>query len=72
MKYAVIKVVDGAYSIHSEGHDTVEKARFSFYSYCAALANDKKFQTAMVKIVDENLDGVKDYKAFFSNVVDES
>ena len=72
MKYAVVKVTDGNYNVHSEGHTTITDARFSFYSYCAALSKDKSFQTATVKIMDENLDCVEDYKAFFSNVVEET
>ena len=70
MKYAVIKVTDGNYNVHSEGHTTIKDARHSFYSYCAALSKDKECQTATVMIVDENLDKVEDCKAFFSNVVD--
>ena len=72
MKYAVIKVVDGNYSVQSEGHTDINDARYSFYSYCAALSKDKGYQTATVMIVDENLDKVEDYKAFFSNVVETS
>jgi hypothetical protein len=69
MMYAVIKVVDGNYSVHTEGHTDINDARHSFYSYCAALSKDEGFQTATVMVVDENLDKVEDYKAFFSNVV---
>lgn len=70
MKYAVLAVSDGNYSVKTEGHTSVNDARYSFYSYCAALSNDKEFQTASVMIVDENLDCVEGYKAFFSNVVE--
>ena len=70
MKYAVVKVTDGNYSIHSEGHTDINDARYSFHTYCAALSKDKSFQTATVMIVDENLDCVQDYKEFFSNAVE--
>lgn len=76
MKYAVVKVTDGNYNIHSEGHTSVDNARVSFYSLCQALLNDKDTQRACVMITDENLDVVCDgnekYKTVISHVTPET
>ena len=57
MKYAVITVVDGNFLIRSEWGNK-ESAIQSFHSLCAALIGDTGFSTAMVKVLDENLDTV--------------
>ena len=56
-KYAVITVVDGNFLIRSEW-GSKESAIQSFHSLCAALIGDTGFSTAMVKVLDENLDTV--------------
>lgn len=56
-KYAVITVVDGNFLIRSEWGNK-ESAIQSFHSLCAALIGDMGFSTAMVKVLDENLDTV--------------
>lgn len=56
-KYAVITVVDGNFLIRSEWGNK-ESAIQSFHSLCAALIGDTGFSTAMVKVLDENLDTV--------------
>ena len=62
MKYAVIKVVNGTYEIHSEGWTDLEKAKVNFFGLCQTLHNASDVQTACCMIVDENLDNVKGYK----------
>lgn len=57
MKYAVVTVVDGNFLIRSELGNK-ESAIQSFHSLCAALIGDTGFSTAMVKVLDENLDTV--------------
>ena len=64
MKYAIIKVVNGNYSIHAEGITTVEAAKISFHNLCAALWNEPSVTTAHVMIADEQLDAVEGYKEF--------
>ena len=40
MTYAIIKVINGNYSIHAEGITSVQSARISFHQLCASLWND--------------------------------
>ena len=70
MKYAIIKVVNGNYSVHAEGITDVNNAKTQFHGLCQTLWNAPDVVTAEVKIVDENLDTVEDYKEFISHAVD--
>lgn len=69
MKYAVIKVVNGSYLIHSEGWTDLEKAKVNFFGLCQTLHNASDVHTACCMIIDENLDNVEDYKEFISHPV---
>lgn len=60
MKYAIFKVINGNYDIHGE-YSTINAAKIAFHQFCAALWNDPATQTAMVKIMDENLDCAEGY-----------
>ena len=64
MKYAVIKVVNGTYSIHAEGFTTVEAAKVNYHGLCQTLWNAPDVLTAHVMIADEQLDAVDGYKEF--------
>lgn len=64
MKYAIIKVINGNYFIHAEGITSLASAKTMFHSLCASLWNADDVLTAEVKIMDENLDCVEDYKEF--------
>lgn len=64
MKYAIIKVINGNYSIHAEGITDIASAKVSFHGLCQTLWNAPDVVTAMVAIVDENLDVVERYKEF--------
>ena len=64
MKYAIIKVVNGTYSIHAEGITAIEAAKVQFHGVCQTLWNAADVNTAMVMIADENLDAVEGYKEF--------
>ena len=64
MKYAVIKVINGTYSIHAEGFATVEAAKVSYHGLCQTLWNAQDVLTASVAIVDEQMDVVEGYKEF--------
>ena len=57
-KFSVVTCTDGNYLIRSE-HSSKEQAFKAFHSLCAALWNDDSFTTAMVKVLDENLDCVE-------------
>lgn len=67
MKYAIIKVINGNYFVHSEGITDLSNAKTQFHSLCATLWNATDVSTAMVKIVDEQLDCVDGYMDFISH-----
>ena len=62
MKYAVIKVTNGTYAIHSEGWVDKDKAIVNYHGLCQTLWNAPDVLSAEVAIVDENLDVVEGYK----------
>lgn len=67
MKYAIVKVVNGTYTIHAEGFADVASAKVSYHGLCQTLWNAPDVLTAEVAIVDENLDAVEGYKEFISH-----
>ena len=71
MIYAIIKVINGHYFIHAEGITDVNAAKVQFHGLCQTLWNASDVITAEVKIVDENLDCVEDYKEFITHPVAE-
>lgn len=64
MKYAIIKVINGNYFIHSEGITDLAGAKTQFHSLCTALWNEPEVLTAYVEIVNEQLDCVEGYKEY--------
>jgi hypothetical protein len=64
MKYAIIKVVNGAYSIEAEGCTSIEAAKVKFHDVCKTLWNAPDVTTAYVMIADEQLDAAEGYKEF--------
>ena len=68
MKYAIVKVINGNYSIHAEGIEDVTTAKVGFHGLCQTLWNAEDVETACVMITDENLDVVQGYKEFISHV----
>ena len=70
MKYSIIKVINGNYSIHAEGITDANNAKVSFHGLCQTLWNAEDVITACVMIADENLDVVEGYKEFISHEVE--
>lgn len=66
MKYAIVKVSNGNYSIYTETTD-INAAKVAFHGQCQALWNAPEVVTASVAIVDENLDVVQGYKEFINH-----
>ena len=71
MKYAIIKCVNGNYSVHAEGITEVSSAKTTFHGLCQMLWNAPDVITATVKIVDENLDNVEGYRDFITHTEEE-
>lgn len=64
MKYAIIKCINGNYSIHAEGITTIESAKTQFHGLCQSLWNAPDVLDAHVIIADEQLDCVEGYKEY--------
>lgn len=71
MKYSIIKVVNGNYSIHAEGITDLNNAKVSFHGVCQTLWNAPDVISACVIIADENLDAVDGYKEVIRHEVTE-
>ena len=71
MKYAILKVINGNYSIHAEGFTDIAKAKVNFHGLCQTLWSADDVVTACVMIVDENLNVADGYKEFISHITDE-
>ena len=69
MKYAVINVINGTYSIFAEGFTSIEAAKVSYHGRCEVLWNAPDVLTAEVMIADEQLDAVDGYKEFIHHDV---
>lgn len=67
MKYAIIKCINGNYSVHAEGITELSSAKTQFHGLCQMLWNAPDVITATVKIVDENLDNVEGYRDFITH-----
>lgn len=64
MKYSVIKVINGSYSIHAEGITDLGAAKVAYHGLCQTLWNAPDVQNAYVMIADEQLDVVEGYKEY--------
>lgn len=58
MKYAIIKVSDGNFSVVEEGFTDLNTAKKRWHHHCEALYAASDFSVACVQIVDENLNSV--------------
>ena len=67
MRYAVIKVINGNYSIHAEGFTDPSKAKVNYHGLCQTLWNAPDVIRAEVAIIDENLDHVEGYKELITH-----
>ena len=66
MKMAVVKVINGAFSIDSEWSD-LDKAKVQFHNVCMNLWNAKDVISATVMLVYENLVTVESYVEYISH-----
>ncbi len=66
MKYAVVRVSNGNFSIASE-HDELNAAQTNFYNQAAALSNSPDVITAHVRVVDENCNTIGSLAASISH-----
>ena len=64
MKYAIVKCINGNYSIHAEGFTDIASAKVNYHGLCQTLWNAPDVTTAYVMIADEQLDAVEGYKEY--------
>lgn len=69
MKYAIIKVVNGNYSIHAEGITDLSNAKSQYHGLCQTLWNAPDVITGCVAIVDENLEVVSEYTQSYQEYI---
>lgn len=70
MKYAIVKCLNGNYSVHAEGYTDVNNAKVAFFGLCQTLWNASDVVTGMAMIVDENLDPVERYKEYIHHAAE--
>lgn len=63
MKYAILKAVNGNFTVDSEFSE-LQPAKVQFHSVCQTLWNAPDVLTGEVMIVDEQLNCVEGYKEF--------
>lgn len=64
MKYAIIDVVNGTFTVREEGITSLETAKARWHSRCQVLWNAHDVISAYVMIADEQLDAVEGYKEY--------
>ena len=67
MKLSIIKVINGNYSVHAEGITALSAAKVTYHGLCQTLWNAPDVLTAMVAIMDENLDCVEGNKEYITH-----
>lgn len=67
MAYAIIKCINGSYSVHAEGFTDLASAKVSYHGLCQTLWNAPDVITAHVMIADEQLDVVEGYKEYINH-----
>ena len=64
MKLALVKCVNGNFSIVSEHGENAQAAKVAFFHQCEILWNASDVITAEVAIVDEQMDIFEGYKEY--------
>ena len=70
-KFAVIKCVNGNFSVHAEGFTDLAKAKVSYHGLCQMLWNADDVITASVIIVNEDFYPVTGYHEVIEKAVAE-
>ena len=70
MVYAVLKVINGTYSVHAEGITNLDDAKVSYHGLCQVLWNAPDVITGTVAIVNENLCVIEPYREYITHPVE--
>lgn len=71
MVYAVIKVINGTFSVHAEGFTDLNSAKVSYHGICQVLWNAPDVITGSVAIVNQNLEVVDFYREYITHPAEE-
>lgn len=69
MKYAIVKCINGNFSVHAEGFTDLSNAKVAYHGLCQTLWNASDVITASVAIVDEHFSVVEPYREYISHPV---
>ena len=58
MKYAIVACTNGNFAVKTEHGENKQAAMVAFHKLCETYWNAPDVTTAMIKVVDENLDTV--------------
>ena len=72
MNYAVLKNVNGNFSIDSEWNNNLNGAIVKFHDVCKTLWNTAEVQTATVEIVNEQYEVEPGYKEFIHHKTEQA
>lgn len=64
MKYAVIRIVNGNFAVHSEGWTDITKARMSYFSYLSALYNDLENVDSFCVMIMHDMGGILEMESY--------
>lgn len=67
MKYAILKCVNGNYSVQADGITDIANAKVQYHGLCQTLWNAPDVITACVILANEQFDVVEGYKEFISH-----
>lgn len=71
MKYAIVKCINGNFSVHAEGFTNLSNAKVAYHGLCQTLWNASDVITASVAIVDEHFSVVEPYREYISHPTEE-
>jgi len=71
MKYSLVTVINGNFSVATEYGDNKHAAFIGFHNTAASLWNAQDVVTAMVKVLDENLDCVDGKMEYITHPTEE-
>ena len=67
MKLAIVRCINGNFSIAAEGIETEQAAQVAFHNQCSALWNAADVITGEVAVLDEQLDVYHGCKEFIQH-----
>ena len=67
MKYAILKIINGNFSIDSEWDTNIQGAIVKFHDVCKTLWNTTDVETATVEVINQQGNIFNDYLEFITH-----